>query len=534
MALLERTPKFTLQAALNARASSDPGAPYLLFRDRVFSYAEVEDQADSLAAALHGLGIGKGDRVALVMPPWPEFVVSLFAVAKLGAVAVPLNPRLTPPELQYMLRHSEAAAAVTVETFHGTDYLQLFEDMLPVLPELQYLITVGEEDLWYDDRVFQFEDLLSAGVGREYPSPEANPERDVVALLYTSGTTGKPKGVELTHTNLLHAAGGTARALGLTPDDRVFGITALFHVFGLGPGLLGTLLSGSSLVLQEEFEPGPALDLIQTHGVTVHYGVPTLFMRELLEHQETPRDISSLRLGLVAGAPVSDGFLHRMEEQFCPEMRVGYSLTETSSTLAMTTGGDSPEKRYQTVGKALEGMEIRVLEEDRTELPVESLGEIAVRGPSVMRGYYRQPGETRNAFTEEGYFLTGDLGMVDEAGYLHLVSRSKEVIIRSGVNVFPREVEDRILAHPAVREVAVVGVPDEVLGEVVAAAVVPIEGAIVTGGEIQAWCRVTLTEHKVPDLVRFLDRLPLTGSGKVRKVELIRLLAHQPSGNSSP
>jgi fatty-acyl-CoA synthase len=222
-----------------------------------------------------------------------------------------------------------------------------------------------------------------------------------------------------------------------------------------------------------------------------------------------------------------------VQRHLCPTLLVAYSLTETSSTVCITRPPDPAEKRRFTVGRPLPGTQVRVLERDGTELPVESVGEIAIRGPGVMNGYYRQPMETRGAFDRDGYFLTGDLGIIDEDGFVHLVGRRKEVIIRSGFNVYPREVEDRLHAHPAVREAAVVGVPDEVLGEAICACVVPIEGAIVTGQEIKDWCRMTLADYKVPDLVRFLDEFPLTGTGKVRRVELSRMIQTDRQGRRS-
>jgi fatty-acyl-CoA synthase len=208
---------------------------------------------------------------------------------------------------------------------------------------------------------------------------------------------------------------------------------------------------------------------------------------------------------------------------------VGYGLTETSSTLAVTRQRDPEQKQLYTVGLPLPGTEIRVLDLDGTVLPEESLGEIAVKGPGVMKGYYRQPGETSQSFDQDGFFLTGDLGIIDEEGYLHIVGRRKELIIRGGFNVYPREVEDRLHAHPAVLDVAIVGLPHEVLGEVVCACVVPVEGAIVTGEEIKEWCRGALADYKVPDLVRFFDSFPLTGSGKVRRVELARMVSAEES-----
>ncbi|MBX6364031.1 MAG: acyl--CoA ligase [Gemmatimonadetes bacterium] len=529
MALEERVRGRSVAAALEARAKEDPERVFLIFGDRRFTYGQVEARAAALAAALHELGIERGDRIALDLPNWPEFVISMFAAAKLGAVIVPLNPHFTVPELQYMLRHSEAAVVISAENFAGTDYLQLFEGFLTSLPDLQYLVTVGEEDLWYDDRIYQFEDLLSSGEGRAFPQAEIDPDEDLFAILYTSGTMGKPKGVALTHTNLLWTAARTVESIALAPDDVVFGVTTVFHVFGLGPGILGTMAAGASLVLQERFQPAEALALIEKHRVTVHYGVPTVFITELREPLRSKYDLSSLRTGIVAGAPISDDLVRRIREELCPNLQVAYSLTETSSTAAMTCATDPVDKQLFTVGRPLEGMEIRVLDLDGTVLPVESLGELTVRGPGVMKGYYRQPGETAQVFDQDGFFLTGDLGIVDEEGFVHIVGRRKELIIRGGFNVYPREVEDRIHAHPAVLDVAVVGLPHEVLGELVCACVVPVEGAIITGEEIKEWCRGALAEYKLPDLVRFFDVFPLTGSGKVRRVELARMVSADES-----
>jgi fatty-acyl-CoA synthase len=529
MAIDGRIAGRTVADALEARAAEDPDRPFLFFEQRRFTYRQVDQRASALAAALHELGLGKGDRIAIDLPNWPEFIISMFAVAKLGAVMVPLNPRYTVPELQYMLRHSEAAVVISAETFNETDYLQLFEGFLTSLPDFQYLVTVGEAELWYDDRIYQFEDLVSSGEGRELPRVELSPAEDVFAILYTSGTMGKPKGVALTHANLLATAAETVNRIRLTPDDVVFGVATVFHVFGLGPGILGTMMAGAALVLQEQFDPAGALDLIEKHRVTVHYGVPTVYITEMREAERPKRDLASLRTGIVAGAPIGDELVRRIRDELCPNLCVAYSLTETASTVSMTRPEDPPDKQIFTVGRPLPGTEVRVLDLDGTILPEESLGEIAVRGAGVMKGYYRQPGETAQAFDEDGYFLTGDLGMVDEDGFIHIVGRRKELIIRGGFNVYPREVEDRLHAHPAVLDVAVVGLPHEVLGEVVCACIMPVEGAIITGEEIKDWCRGALADYKVPDLVRFFDSFPLTGSGKVRRVELARMVSAEES-----
>lgn len=514
----------TIAAVLANRATRDPEGAFLFHQDQVVTFGQVDMRSDALAASFHTLGIEAGDRMALVLPPGPEFVVSLFAAAKVGAVVVPLNPHFSKPELRYMLRHSEAVLAVTVEEYRGEDFLTLFDDLMPQLPELQYVVTVGEEDLWYDDRIFQFQDLLSAGEGRDFASVAADPDRDVFTILYTSGTMGKPKGVELTHANLLTVASVTAQALALGPTDRMIGFTAFFHVIGLGPGILGSVLSGSSLILQSGFGAAETLALVQRHEATVLFGLPTLFSTGLHEQREASLDLSSLRVALAAGGPASDDLRRAVEREICPDFRVAFSITEAGSMVTMTSPEDPPEQRLHTAGRPLQGNEILIVDNHGSPLPTESFGEIAVRGPGVMGGYYRQPQETRQVMIQDGFLLTGDMGVLDEEGYLHLVGRRREVIIRDGFSVYPLEVEDLLQAHPAVREAAVVGIPHEVLGEAACACIVPVEGAIVTGPEIMDWCRGVLSDYKIPDLVRFLDDFPRTGNGKPRRLELARIV----------
>lgn len=529
MALRERFRGWAVAECLSLRAAEDSRQTFLVFGGRRLSYGEVDAQATAFAGALHGMGVEAGDRIALNLPNWPEFVIAMFAAAKLGAVIVPLNPHFSLPELQYMLRHSEAVVVVTAESLGGIDYLVRFEELLPVLPDLQYIVSVGSEDLWYDDRIHQFSVLVDRGSATVFPRAEVDADEDVFALVYTSGTMGKPKGVALTHSNLLDTAAATADALQLTPDDVVSGVTTLFNVFGLGPGVLGTALAGACLILQDTVDPARALEIVERERVTVHHGVPTTFVMELREPTRKTRNLSSVRTGVVAGAPVPEELVLRIQRELVPGIRVAYGLTETGSAIAMTRADDPYGKQIGTVGRPFEGIEVRVLDLDGTLLPIESVGEIAVRGPGLMKGYYRQPSDTTYAFTEDGLFLTGDLGMVDEEGYVHVLGRRKEIIIRGGYNVYPREIEDRLQAHPAVLDVAVVGLPDELLGEVACACIVPVEGAIVTGDEIKEFCREVMADFKVPDLIRFLDGFPMTGSGKVRRVELARMISAEES-----
>ncbi|MFQ5680159.1 MAG: class I adenylate-forming enzyme family protein [Gemmatimonadota bacterium] len=518
-------------AALRRQAESRPDAPFLLFAERSWSFAEVHMQSQALASALEGLGVCRGDRIALDLPNWPEFVVGAFAAAELGASVVPLNPGYKPRELQFMLRNSEASVVVSAESYGGVDYLQLFEPMLSELPALQYLVTVGEEDLWYDDRIFQFEDLVSSGRGRERPAPELDPEEEVLAILYTPGTTGKAKGVMLSHANLLRTADATAEALRLVSSDVTLCSVPLFHIFGLGAALLTALASGSCVLLQERFAPAEALRLIERHGATVLHGVPTMFVMLLREPGVAEARLDTLRTGIVAGAPVSPELTRRVREKLVPGLEIAYGLTETSPTVSITRPTDAPEDRTSSVGRPLEGVEVRLLDEQGEAVPTGSEGELAVRGYNVMRGYFRQPTETAASFTADGFLRTGDLAVADERGYLRIVGRKSDVLIRGGYNVHPREVEDHLRAHPAVLDAVVVGVPNEVLGELVCACVLPVEGALITEEELREYCREDLAPYKVPDLVRFMEVFPMTSSGKARRVALARLVRAQEASH---
>jgi len=483
---------------------------------------------------LSHLGVERGDRIAIDLPNWPEFVISTLAAAELGTTIVPLNPAYSPRELQFMLRNSESVVAITAEEYDGVDFLQLFETMLVDLPDLQYLVTVGEEDLWYDDRIFQFEDLVAAGRGREFEPLEVEPD-EPFAIQYTPGTEGTPKGVVLSHDNLVRTATATAEALGLGRDDITLCSVPLYHIFGLSAALMTTLASGSSLVLQDRFDAGEALDLIERHGVTVFHGVPTMFVMALRE----PRarlELGSLRTGIVAGAPVSESLARDVRESLVPELEIAYGLTETSPTVSITSPVDPPAKRVQTVGRPLAGVELRVLGEGGETLPPESVGELAVRGFNVMKGYFRQPTLTRNVQTDDGFLKTGDLAMIDPDGYLHIVGRSSDVIIRGGYNVHPREIEALLRSHPAVDDAAVLGVPNEVLGELVCGCVIPVEGALITADELRDYCYESLAEYKVPDVIRFMERFPEGTDERARRVELARAVRGEgeKSGSSEP
>ena len=508
------------------RAREHAARTCIVARGRALTYAQVEAQASALAASLAELGVGAGDRIAINLPNWPEWVVAFVAAAKLGAVTVPVNPRLAYHELKYQLRHAEVSCAVTVERWEDQDYLETFEDLLAELPDLQYLVTVGKEDLWYDDRIFQFEDLVSGGDGRPAPAPATvagNAGDADLALLYTSGTMGKPKGVRLSHRAVVETALRTGEAMEMDPADRVLVSVPLFAVFGVSV-MVGTIAAGATLVLQEHFRATEALSLLEREHVTILLGVPTMFQLLLREPGFDPARLARLRTGVIAGAQVPATLLRRVRS-WC-DVQVAYGLTETGPTVAITRFGDPEEKRLTTVGRPLPGTEVRIVDPGtRATLPAGAEGEITVRGPGVMSGYVRMPGETSRSFSPEGFLLTGDLGVLDAEGFLHVVGREKDSIVRGGFQVWPREIEDQLRAHPAVDDVCVIGIPDEVLGERICACVVPVEGAAVTAEELRDFARDTMADYKIPDLVRFFDAFPMTGSGKPKRRDLEQMVS---------
>ena len=514
---------WTLAQVFHRSAREHPGHTMVVAGGNKQSYAQVDARSSALAAAMSELGLGAGDRVAIILPNRPEWIVTLLACAKLGATVVPVNPRLNYHELKYQLRHAEVSAAFTAEQYDGIDFLQYFEDVIVELPDLQYLVTVGEEELWYDDRIFRFEDLVSSGEGRRFPEPSSAGEDSDLALLYTSGTTGKPKGVRLSHRSVTETAVRTGDVIAMGPADRVLVALPLFTIFGFGV-VIGAMAVGATLVLQEAFHARDALRLLGAEGITILSGVPTMFHLLMRDATFDPSRLRSLRSGVIAGGSVSEDLVCRVRE-FC-DVEIAYGLTETGPTVAVTRPGDSHDKRATTAGRPLPGVDVKVVDFVTGALHgPEAVGEIAVRGPNVMLGYARMPAETRRSFTPEGFFLTGDLGIIDEDGYVRVVGRRRETILRGGYQIYPREVEDQLRAHPAVDDVCVIGIPHDILGELVCACIVPVEGAVITGEEIKDFARETVADYKVPDLVRFFDEFPMTGSGQVKRRELERMVA---------
>lgn len=514
---------WSLAPLIAQRAQEHPERVLATTGERTWSYEQVDADASSLAAAFSELGLGAGDRIAVNLPNGVEWIVTTLAAAKLGAVLVPVSPTLGVHDLRYQLRHAEASAVVTIERWNGVDFLQRFEELLRDLPDLQYVITVGEEDLWYDDRIFQFEDLVSSGAAKPRPATDLTDDVRDLAVVYTSGTMGKPKGVQLSHRALVENAVRTATVLELSPEDRVLAVVPFSAVFGLN-AMLGTMASGATLVLQPAFDPAGALALIDKAQVTVLHGVPTQYHLLMREEAFDPSRLRSLRTGLMAGSSVAEALVRNVR-RWC-DVLVAYGLTETGAVVTITRFSDNEATRRDSVGTAMPGIEVMAMDIMTGQLHgPEAVGEIAVRGSNLMRGYLRMPAETAKVHTPDGFFLTGDLGIIDEDGIVRILGRRQETISRGGIQLYPRELEDRLRAHPAVDDVCVIGVPHDVMGELVCACIVAVEGAVITGDEIKKFARETMAADKVPDLVRFFDTFPMTGSGKIRRRELARSIA---------
>ena len=504
-----------------------PDRECLVYGNRRLTYQQVQSDVDALATALHEMGVGAGTRIAIDLPNGPEWVILFLTAAKLGAVLVPLNSSLGYHELKYLLRHTEAKVVIAAQTLGDVDCFEVFEDLQRSHPDLQYLVSVGMEDAWADDRIHRWSDLVARGRTRDPAVGAASDPEDTLAILYTSGTMGKPKGVELSQRSLVFTAVRTAEVLEQTPEDRSLIAVPLFTIFGIHI-VFGALVSGGTMVMQERFEPIGALDLLQAEAITVCHGVPTMFQLLMREPSFESRDLSTVRTGIAAGSPVSTDLVRKV--RVWNDVQIAYGLTETGPTVSITRFDDPAELRESTVGRPILGVEVRVLDALTGDAhDPEAVGELAVRGPNVMTGYHRMPSETKKLFTKDGFFVTGDLAFVDEAGYVTIVGRRKEMIIRGGYNVYPRELEDLLRTHPALDEACVIGIPNEILGELICACVIPVEGAIVTGDEIKEFCREQLAHYKVPDAVRFYDTFPMTGSGKVRRQELERMVGQELS-----
>ena len=494
-----------------------------------YTFSELEREARTIARGLMAVGVQPGERVAVWATNVPEWVVLQFAIAKIGAILVTANTSLRAKEIDYLLRQSDAATLITIRGFKDVSYVDALNEIGATagrLPALKRVIFIGEnaptgyvpysELRTQADRV---DDTALDACGR------AVGVDDVINMQYTSGTTGFPKGVMLSSRNIVNNGYQLGGLLGYTPSDRLCLCVPLFHCFGCVIGVLGAFTHGACLCAVEAFDPKRVLQTIDRERCTALYGVPTMFIAELESPDFARYDLTSLRTGVMAGALCPESLMQRvMTEMHLPEITIAYGMTESSPGITMTPRTASVEQRSQTVGLVLPELDVKIVDPaTAAERATGERGELCCRGYNVMKGYYNNPDATRAAIDADGWLHTGDEASFDADGYVRITGRIKDLIIRGGENIAPKEIEDRLREHPAVSDAYVYGVADAFFGEAVAAAVrcKGEPGLTDVGSEaLIAWCAATLAKFKVPRYVRFVSEFPMTASGKIQKFKL--------------
>ncbi|MBO0797956.1 MAG: AMP-binding protein [Blastocatellia bacterium] len=519
----------TVGALLTNLAVTIAGKEALVYPDRGLrmTFAELEAEARLIARGLLACGVARGERVALWATNVPEWVVLQFALAKIGAVLVTVNTSLRAGEIDYLLRQSEASTLITIEGFKDLAYIDVLR-AVGAIGETSYLkraifISRGEECPEGLMPYQELRDLAGTVSDGELAAREAEVDLDdCINMQYTSGTTGFPKGVMLSSRNIVNNGYWLGRGLGYTPDDRLCLCVPLFHCFGCVIGVLGAYTHGACLCPVESFDPRQVLETVERERCTSLYGVPTMFLAELEVPDFQRFDVSSLRTGVMAGALCPEQLMRRaITEMNLREITIVYGLTEASPGITQTLRDDTIEHRTQTVGKVLPEMEVKLVDPITGEiLGTGEPGELCVRGYNVMLGYYNNSEATRAAIDEAGWLRTGDQAAIDEDGYVRITGRIKDIIIRGGENVAPREVEDLLRRHRAVADAYVYALSSDFYGEEVAASVRLKPGMTATEDELRDFCQGELANFKIPRYLRFVDEFPLTASGKVQKFKL--------------
>ena len=528
----------TIGQVLSEAAARHPDGEALVFPQAEFrrTYAEYDHLVNRAAAGLVALGTKVGDHIAIWATNWPQWPILQLASARVGAVLVTINPAYRPEELAYVLKQADVRTLFTIDRFKTSDYFAMLGEAVPELadstrgeldsdqfPELRWIVSLPEPGA---AGMISWEEMLRRGDDLEPEaltalSPELSPD-DPINLQFTSGTTGFPKGALLSHRNMLLNAYYFAEGLRVTERDRVCVPVQFYHCFGCVIGTLVSLIARATMLVPSEyFAPAAALDCIERERATVIYGVPTMFISELEDETFQGRDLSSLRTGLMAGSPCPVEVMNRViHDMGVGGIAIGYGLTEASPGVTITGLDDPVAWRVETVGKPFPGIEIRIMDGEGRPLPDGEQGELCVRGHNVMLGYYKMPEATAEAIDADGWLHTGDVALRDENGCYRITGRIKDMIIRGGENVYPREIEELLHAHPDIVDVQVVGVPDPRMGEEVCAWVKLQQGSNVDEEEIREFCRAHLAHYKVPRHVMFVEEFPQTVTGKVQKFKM--------------
>ncbi|MDK2801418.1 MAG: fatty-acyl-CoA synthase [Clostridiales bacterium] len=501
-----------------------------------YSYKEFNEVCRQAAKGLMKLGVKKGDHVAIWATNYPEWVIAQFATAKIGAVLVTVNTNYKIFELEYLLKQSDSTTLILIDGFKDSNYLEIINTLCPEikdaepgklhvdkLPYLKNIIYLGQEK---QPGMFNWQDIMEMGkeISDEelYQRQSSLDPHETINMQYTSGTTGFPKGVMLTHYNILNNGFFIGECMRFTHKDRLCIPVPFFHCFGCVLGVLACVTHGATMVPVEYFRPLDVLRSIETERCTAVHGVPTMFIF-MLEHPDFQKyDLSSLRTGIMAGSPCPIKVMKQVVEKMgAREITIAYGQTEASPVITQTRVDDPIELRVSTVGRNLPNVEVKIVDpETGKEVPRGVKGELCTRGYHVMKGYYKMEEATRKAIDEDGWLHTGDLAIMDEKGYCKISGRIKDMIIRGGENIYPREIEELLYTHPQVQDVQVVGVPSKSLGEEIMAYIIPREGTSPTAEEIKQFVLDNMARHKVPKYVKFVDSYPMTASGKIQKYKL--------------
>jgi len=513
----------TLSEVLSETTAAFPDRNAIVHEGETIRYRQLDERVDRLARGLIELGVAKGDKVGLWMPNMPEWVIAYFAIARIGAVVVPVNTRYKPHEVSYILQDSEATTLFMVDTFVGIDYLEMLGKIRDALPFLKHVIVCGQKGA----NTYTFDEIVGLGTthvndGKVAECATRCDPNDNVFILYTSGTTGNPKGAMLSHHNIAQNAKQVTELLHTSEQDIFLLAVPFFHCFGCVMGITGAIAWGASIVPMAVFKAKDALELIEQEHVSITYGVPTMFVLKLEEYHKgkedgSAYDISSLRSGIMAGAPCPTKVMNAVITELHCNTAIAYGLTEASPVITMTRFDDSVKLRVETVGRALPGIEIKVVDDDREPLRTGETGELACRGYNVMLGYYKMPDKTMQVIDGEGWLYSGDLATMDSEGYVSIVGRKKDMLITGGFNVYPAEIEEYLFTHPKVQNVSVIGVDDNAMGEVAVACVIPRPEATIDPQEIVDFCGGKIANFKVPRYVAIMDHFPTTQSGKIQK-----------------
>ncbi len=497
-----------LAGILRETATNYPELTAVSFMGQKTTYKELNAAANKMAHALKEMGVGKGDRVAVYCINSPYFVASYFGILKLGATVVTINLLLHPEEVAYILKDSGTKVLVFFEKFDVG--VAAIKDKLP---DLKHLIVVGQTDKFATKSIGEIMQQMPA-------TPidvEVDPKTDVAAILYTSGTTGNPKGAMLTHNNLLSNSSSVAYSLGITPDDILLTVLPMFHSFAMTCCMITSICQGAQIVAVPRFDPTLVADSIQATKATLFFGVPSMYVVLMQLPEEKVVAFSTIRYAISGGAAMPKEVMTNFEKKFKFLIYEGDGPTECSPVTTVNPIGG--KRKLGSIGLPIRDVEMKIVDDNGKELPNNTIGEIIVRGPNVMKGYFNLPEATQETFFGE-WFRTGDLGEKDDEGYFYILDRKKDMIIVNGINVYPRHVEEVIYKHPAVTEVAVVGLPHLRSGEMVVAYVVLKPGVQVTALEIRKFCLQHLGRFQVPKKIVFIEALPKNATGKILKREL--------------